>query len=465
MKKEWLKMAEANQDESTDSNFEDDLDKMLQETADQLGGDVESQEAIDDLLTAEDDTALEGEAENVDDLVDALLEESEQAKTDSVIDEFAEDPVDEFGEDATDIIDEFAEDVTDIVDDVLDKSLESEPVDEFAADEDVSEEEPVTFDISDDDADIDDESAATVEESEPDVKEVAVAEPAAVKQEPAKQATSTINLGTEKAQDERITLLGNEITELRKHFNYSDAIEKIVNDEKKAKQESEGAHKKLTILSICALVIAILAISIGSTVLFFNLQLEGTVEEARNSLLDIEDEMAARTINPNDEKIKTVQARIKELQDSLDASAKELDLLIADISNDKSQATSVNTTMKTEITQLSDKVVVLETELEGVKKARSARKAVSRAKSKAKVIKPREWFVNLVSFKQRWYTDKKVASFKQQGIPTEVVTTEVNGEKWFRIRAAGFYSKAAAQDYADKIKRVLNLGSVWVSTK
>jgi len=444
-------MAEANQDESTDSNFEDDLDKMLQETAEQLDGELGSQEAIDDLLTAEDDAALEGEVENVDDLVDELLEGAEKTSVDEVVDEFAEDPVDEFAEDATDIVDE-----------VLDKSLEEEPVDEFAgeeepvdefADEEVSEEEPTTFDISDDDAGVD--------EPAPEKKELAPAD----KKQAVKQATSAINLDAEKAQDERITLLGNEITELRKHFDFTDAIEKIISDEKKTKQESEGAQKKIKILSICALVIAVLAIGIGSTVLFFNLQLEGTVEEARNSLLDIEDEMEARAINPNDEKIKTVQARINELQNTLDASAKEIDLLIADISNDKSQATSLNTTIKTEITQLSDKVVVLETELESVKKARSARKAVSKAKSRAKARKPREWVVNLVSFKQRWYTDKKVESFKQQGIPTEVVTTEVKGEKWFRIRAVGFYSKAAAQDYAGKVKRVLNLGSVWVSVK
>ncbi len=461
-------MAEANQDEAMDSNFEDDLDKMLQETADQLGGDAESQEAIDDLLTAEDDATLEGEAENVDDLVDALLKENEHVQTDEVIDEFAEDPVDEFAEDpvdefAEDPVDEFGEDADDIVDKALDKSIEEQPIDEFAADEEVSEETPATFDISDDDDEIDEAEVVTVDEPGPEKKEVAAAEPVAAKKQSAKQATSAINLGAEKAQDERITLLANEITELRKHFNFSDAIEKIVNDEKKTKQESENTHKKLKILSICALVIAVLAIGIGSTVLFFNLQLEGTVEEARNSLLDIEDEMEARAINPNDEKIKTVQARIKELQNTLDASAKEIDLLIADISNDKSQATSLNTTMKTDITQLSDKVVVLETELESVKKARSARKVVSKAKSKAR--KPREWVVNLVSFKQRWYTDKKVESFKQQGIPTEVVTTEVKGEKWFRIRAVGFYSKVAAQDYADKVKRVLNLGSVWVSAK
>lgn len=70
-----------------------------------------------------------------------------------------------------------------------------------------------------------------------------------------------------------------------------------------------------------------------------------------------------------------------------------------------------------------------------------------------------------MSFKQRWYTDKKVESFSQQGIPTEVIAIDVDGVQWFRIRAVGFSNKAAAKDYAEKAKKVLNLSSVWVSTK
>jgi cob(I)alamin adenosyltransferase len=277
------------------------------------------------------------------------------------------------------------------------------------------------------------------------------------------EARQVINLSEIKAQDEKIALLGNEITELRKHFDYLEAIEKLINNEKKTKNDAESAQKTLKILSICALVIAVLAIGVGSTVLFFNLQLEETVEEAQNSLLDIEDEMSARETNPNDEKIKTVQGRIAELQETLDASAKELDLLKAEILSDKSESSSLNTVLKTEITQLTDKVIVLEAELERLKRARSVRSTVRKVKKKSR--KPREWVVNLVSFKQRWYTDKKVESFSQQGIPTEVINVDVNGVQWFRIRAVGFFSKAAARDYAEKAKQVLNLGSVWVSVK
>jgi len=444
-------MAEVEQDESIESNFEDDLDKMLQETVEQLDDEVGSQEAIDKLLMAEDGETNLDQVENVDDLVDSLLDESAQEQAADVIDEFAEDPIDEFGEDPVEPEAVKTENATsDLVDDLLDKSLAEEPIDEFG---EIDEEEEITFDIS-------------VTESEPEAsKEEPVTRPKveSAKAEKPKSPTQVINLSEIKAQNEKITLLGNEITELRKHFDYSEAIEKIIDNEKKSKQEAESAQKTLKILSICALVIAILAIGVGSTVLFFNLQLEDTVVEAQNSLMDIEDEISAREVNPNDEKIKTVQSRIAELQETLDASAKELDLLKAEISSDRSDVSSLNTILKTDVTQLTDKVSSLESELKQLKKVKLARKSIRR--SKKTTTKPREWVVNLVSFKQRWYTDKKVESFSQQGIPTEVVSIDINGVHWFRIRAVGFYSKAAARDYAEKAKKVLNLGSVWVSAK
>lgn len=444
-------MAEVEQDESIESNFEDDLDKMLQETVEQLDDDVTSQAAIDKLLTADDDLSPEEDG-NVDDLVDSLLDESAQ--------EQAEDVIDEFGEDPTEPETKKAEDAaSDLVDDLLDKSLEEKPFDEFGETEEVAlaeatntseeEEDASTFDISDDDTTFAEEEPATSESEI--IPEASTPEP--------KEATQVINLSEIKAQDEKITRLGNEITELRKHFDYSEAIEKLTNNEKKAKNEAESAQKTLKILSICALVIAVLAVGVGSTVLFFNLQLEETVEEAQNSLMDIEDEMSIREVNPNDEKIKTVQSRVAELQETLDASAKELDLLKSEISSDKSDASSLNI----KVTQLTDKVIALESELEHLKKARSVRKTSRKVQQKTR--KSREWVVNLVSFKQRWYTDKKVENFSQQGIPTEVISIDVNGVKWFRIRAVGFYSKAAARDYAEKAKKVLNLSSVWVSAK
>jgi hypothetical protein len=84
-------MAEVEKDESIESNFEDDLDKMLQDTVEQLD-DVSSQEAIDKLLSADDDDVSSEKEIDVNDLVDSLLDESVQDQAADVIDEFGEDP-------------------------------------------------------------------------------------------------------------------------------------------------------------------------------------------------------------------------------------------------------------------------------------------------------------------------------------------------------------------------------------
>jgi citrate synthase len=67
--------------------------------------------------------------------------------------------------------------------------------------------------------------------------------------EKSEEARQVINLSEIKAQDEKIALLGNEITELRKHFDYLEAIEKLINNEKKTKNDAESAQKTLKILS------------------------------------------------------------------------------------------------------------------------------------------------------------------------------------------------------------------------
>lgn len=458
-------MADVEQDESTESNFEDDLDKMLEETVEQLGADATSQEAIDELLSAEDSDTSSASVDNVDELVDTLLDETVKDQESGVIDEFGEDPVDSVEEKSG----------GDLVDDLLDKSLEEDVIDEFGeTPEEVQaaeasknlEEEPATFDISDEDATFAEESPAADIEMEAKLEEPAVAKPTSGTKgsvEQTTEKTQVISLEEFKAQDEKIAILSTEMENLKKGADHSEAIEAIISNEKKSQQEAESAYKKLKIFSLCALVIAILATGIGSTVLFFYLQLEDKVEEARNLIIDIEDELAVNDVNPNDKKISTLQAQVTELQSILDASIKEFDLFTAKISSEINETTDLSAALKADVAKLEENITSLENEVEQLKKAKSTRRAARNAKKK--INKPREWVVNLVSFKQRWYTDKKVESFSQQGIPTEVIAIDVDGVQWFRIRAVGFSNKAAAKDYAEKAKKVLNLSSVWVSTK
>lgn len=90
-------------------------------------------------------------------------------------------------------------------------------------------------------------------------------------------------------------------------------------------------------------------------------------------------------------------------------------------------------------------------------------KAKPKSRKVKKVVEKSTWVVNLVSFKQEWYAKSKAEEFEKKGVPTDVIKVKVKGENWFRLRVKDFKSKYDAASYAVKVKKTLNLGSVWVT--
>jgi hypothetical protein len=87
-------------------------------------------------------------------------------------------------------------------------------------------------------------------------------------------------------------------------------------------------------------------------------------------------------------------------------------------------------------------------------------------KAKAEIEKPKKpevtgiWGVNLAAFKQEWFAKSKAAEFARQGIYADVLPISGN---MYRLRVGGFKNKAEANANKARIKKVLNLDSVWVS--
>ncbi|MDO9169202.1 MAG: SPOR domain-containing protein, partial [Methylobacter sp.] len=74
-----------------------------------------------------------------------------------------------------------------------------------------------------------------------------------------------------------------------------------------------------------------------------------------------------------------------------------------------------------------------------------------------------EWGVNLIAFKQEWFARSKAAEFARLGVFSEVVPVRENNVTMYRLRVGGFKSKADALSNTAKLKKSLNLDSVWVS--
>lgn len=73
------------------------------------------------------------------------------------------------------------------------------------------------------------------------------------------------------------------------------------------------------------------------------------------------------------------------------------------------------------------------------------------------------WFVNLVSFRQRSDAEQQALQLIKKGVRTEIVEVEVDQSKWYRLRVGGFTRQEQAAAYAEKIKKPLQLDSIWVA--
>jgi len=68
-----------------------------------------------------------------------------------------------------------------------------------------------------------------------------------------------------------------------------------------------------------------------------------------------------------------------------------------------------------------------------------------------------------VAFKQEWFAKSKAAEFARLGVFAEVIPVHEKNTTMYRLRVGGFKSKADAFSNTDRIKKTLNLDSVWVS--
>ncbi|MCX7084216.1 MAG: SPOR domain-containing protein [Methylococcales bacterium] len=72
------------------------------------------------------------------------------------------------------------------------------------------------------------------------------------------------------------------------------------------------------------------------------------------------------------------------------------------------------------------------------------------------------WFVNLVTFKVQNEAKKKSVNLIAQGIPVKISTFNAKNTQWYQLSVNGFKNKEAAQSYANKIKKSLDLKTITV---
>ena len=232
-------------------------------------------------------------------------------------------------------------------------------------------------------------------------------------------------------------------------------IETLQKEQRKLRRIIKENEAKIPVITYVAIGIAILALLIGGGLGAIGYGAQTDVTELISTLEEeielLSTKDASTDINKINEQISLLTANDDHTNNKIDQvkqtiQSNPIKPVIDDLVKQNDQA-------KVAIDQLLAKVESLE-----------KRKVVSTVRKKPKkVVAKVTWVVNLVSFRQEWYAKRKAEEFEKKAVPAEVIKVKVKGEDWFRLRVIGFKTKYEAAAYAVKVKKVLNLSSVWVT--
>jgi hypothetical protein len=442
----------------------------------------ELQDEFDDLLN-EPDEASEATETMVDDedALDKLLSDNGIDESEDIVDEFAE--IDELfdadepdGKDAKtsepaaeeELIDEFADDTEEVFSDsssVADDNVDSvTEQDEFSDDFDITADEDTDEPESEDDLIAETEQAAeTTEAISPESEAPASNTHNAT--DAAALALITSQLTALQNAQEKNSQLIDELSQKDDTRELLQQIDALESAQKSLKQKISKLEGQKPTIAYVGLGVAVLALLVGGGLGIVGFSADSKVEELAENVVSIEEQV----------EVLVEQEPIKKLEKQI----KRLDKMGSDIAYVKSQLTELkeklalvaDTTeldsLKAQISQLNEQNMQMGALLEGLQAqldALQSRKTKSARKIRKKALaKPQKWQVNLIAYRQEWYARRKAAEFSKQGVPVHVVKIRNNGENWYRLKVDGFKSKNEALAYADKVKKTLNLPSVWVN--
>lgn len=404
-------------------------------------GDVVEDEDEDDgdFLTA----AFDISSDDGDELIDNIIQQA--ASTPSSDEESIPEPEHEAeGEDDVEIGDILVEGSSDGLEVEPEPEL-AEPVDEQPEPELVEEAEPVA-------------------ETPPAVETVVVADPQHAAQL-AEHAAMLAGLGA-KLDDmhKQQARLQHTLLEKPDKQEVSDCLEQLESlqtDQRKVKRNLDAVADKKPVAAYVASGLAVVALIVGGS-----LGYQGYVAKSQvKQLIEIMSQFQAKIneIPAADAAEKeSVRKQLDEISRVASGNSARLDELGAMLQGDG----AVGGDMGKKLAELSSQNLQMGTAIESLQaKVDALTKGSSSPKPAAKKTEPvqENWVVNLIAFKQDWYAKRKAEEYAAKGIPAKVVKADSKGETWYRLAVDGFGSQYEAAAYAAKVKKTLNLDSVWLN--
>ena len=460
-----------NETSSSDDDFGDDLEEILNDAEAALENEGNQDELIDD-----------------EDAIDRLLmddgDSSGAQETSNDIDEFSEDEADDF--DIDELINSSAgedksseqESTVSVMDKIDTENSADKKVEEVIDDDSEDDFLLTDFDISSDDELISEEqvegdefaedSDMLLNESGADEKnEISAAVPQvtvesipapdnSVIEELKSQLTQLLseNEGFKLQIAELVTLTGQEDPNIEE-------IETLQKDQRKLKKAIKESENKIPVITYVALGVAILALLMGGGLGAIGYGADSSVTELSELVVTLEEEIEIISAKDSSADIKNLNGRIKKLLTKDQQIKKQLEAMSSHLQSNPLKPVVDDLVVQNNHAQ--EAIEVLLAKVETLEKRKPVIVAKAKPKKVRKILPKVTWVVNLVSFKQEWYAKRKSAEFQKKGIASEVIQVKVKGEHWFRLTVKGFKSKYEAAGYAVKVKKSLNLSEVWVT--
>lgn len=432
-----------NKDSSSNDDFGDDLDEMLNDTElniEEQDDLIDDEDAIDRLLV--DDGEVAGAEDNSNEIDEFSDDEKDEFSVDDLIDS----ETDRESKEGAETVEQIRSEKT--LDDGLEVDNKKDPEDDFLL---------ADFDISSDD----EEAVPAV--VAPELESQVIVETASATV-PDNTAIDALNVQvTElRSENDNFKLQIAELVALNSRVDPNvEEIETLQKGQRKLSKAIKENESKVPVVTFIALAVAILALLIGGGLGAIGFGADSNVTELSELVVTLEEEI--ETLAAKDS-----SADIKKLDD-------KTELLVTKDQQINKQLESMNSRMQSNpLKPVVDDLVVqnnhaqeaIETllaKVETLEKRKPIAIAKPKPKKPKKVVVKITWVVNLVSFKQEWYARRKATEFQKKGIPAEMIPVKVKGEKWFRLTVKGFKSKYEAAAYAVKVKKSLNLNAVWVA--
>jgi len=242
----------------------------------------------------------------------------------------------------------------------------------------------------------------------------------------------------------------------------AEEIDTLQKEQRKLRKALKESESKVPVITYVVMAIAILALLVGGGLGAIGFGAQTDVESLAELVATLEEDIEIISAKDSTSDVKEINFKIN----ALEIKDEGLDSQLAELTQEIQKPNTLKTVVDDLAVQNDHAQIAIEKLLASVETLEQ-QKVIAASKRKVKkakkVIVKVEWVVNLVSFKQEWYAKRKAEEFERKGIPAKVEKVKVNGEKWFRLRVKGFKSKYEAAAYAVKVKKILNLSSVWVT--